>query len=155
MNEQLKLWTRWVGIKSLGRKELLRVVRSGSAMNLRALLALAATTYAVLTLWAPTYSWRDPSTIVKDHTPSLSLWAAMFGLDAFCLWWRILDSTPRIWWARLINVYTFALWFSLVGVTASTLGYLSPDSTGELILCVMAAWTAFRIDSTPLDKETA
>lgn len=155
MNGKVKFWMHWLSMKSLGRCDLTEAIKWGSSMNLRLILAVAATLYALLVILNPNYSWRDPSNIIKDHVSSLTPWAAMFALDAFCIWWRIFDTRPRVWWARIINIYTFALWFSLVAVTTSTLGYVSPDSTGEIIICLMAAWVAFRTDSTQRDKETA
>lgn len=155
MVNRFKSISHCIGLRFRGRHDMMEALRYGTSMNLRLLLAIAAALYCVLIIAHPRYAWQDPSYIVDSTIASMGPWAAMFALDAFCLMWRILDSTPRKWWAWGVNIYTFSLWFSMVGVTTSYLGYLSAGSTGEIILCLISAWVTFRVNTTHTEKETA
>lgn len=148
-------WKSLTDFSGLGLQDIKAGIRFSSAVNLRLLLAVAALVYGTLALLSPGLSWRDSTNIVKDAAPSLHLWACIMLLDAVCLFWRLLDKTVRLWMGRIINISTFGLWFSMVSVSRVSLGYFSPDSTGEIILCIMAAWSTFRVDYTARDRGTA
>lgn len=122
----------------------------GSMMPLRWALALGSTIYCVFTLFGP------------DASGSLVLasgwrcgWAAVFGLNAFCQWWRIFDAQSRRWWALFTNLLTVCLWGGILVGTALASNYLSPGLTGYIILELMAVLVFFRTEFTPRDKDTA
>lgn len=119
-------------------------LRYGSANVLRWLLALAATIHSLLIILSPP----------MDDL----VWAAIFGLDAVCLWWRIFDTVPRVSWAYAINITTVALWGSVTyGLTKSgdALGMLLPCLTGYIILTLMALIMVFRTEATRRDRGSA
>jgi hypothetical protein len=119
-------------------------LRYGTSTTIRWLMALAATIHGILIVFSPP----------EDD----AIWAAIFFLDAFCLWWRIFDPVPRVWWAYTINIATVALWGSVTygfAVTGTPLRPPLPILTGYIILTLMALIMVFRTEATRRDRGTA
>lgn len=82
-------------------------------------------------------------------------WAVLFAANGAALWWRIISNKPRAGLSRIINSWTFGLYFANVWTTSASAGYFPPGNSAELMLCLMALWTAIRTDFTKSDKDTA
>lgn len=130
--------------KYLWAWDLVDSLRFGSSTTVRWLLALASTLHGVL--------------IILSGADDRPLWAAIFLTDAFALWWRIIDATPRIAWAYAINISTAALWASVTYgfvVTATPAAMPLPVLTGYVILTLMALLSAMRTEVTRRDRGSA
>lgn len=137
--------------------ELTQAIKFARTMYQRAFLALAATLYSVLTAFGP-----DGHTVTTCNCGHIILppyykWvtAAVFALNALCLWWRIFDHTPRIVWATVINASTAILWLTVTVAGLAVYGQVWSENVGEIMLTLTALFVLTRTDYTPLDKGTA
>lgn len=138
--------------------EIAHAMRFASNTFQRLILAVAASIYAITTAAGPDLSGsRAPQVYQALVLSSGYKWvfAAVFALNAFCLWWRLLDSTPRVKWAFAINIFTAALWVTIALATIATYGAFLPDATGEVVLALTALFSMVRTNKTITDKGTA
>lgn len=82
-------------------------------------------------------------------------WAVLYASNSAALWWRIFSRKPRAGASRVVNSFTFGLYFASVCTSGIGSSYLSPGSSAEAVLCLMALWVAVRTDFTKNDKATA
>ena len=79
-------------------REISTALRFADNTFQRVALAVAATLYALTTAIGPDLAGeRVPQAYQALALSSGYKWifAAIFALNAFCLWWRLLDATPR------------------------------------------------------------
>jgi hypothetical protein len=128
----------------------------------RAFLALAASLYAIFTALGPDLSTFAPGCDAAHLPHSLVLppyykWiaAAVFGLNAGCLWWRIFDRTARVAWATVINLTTAGLWLTVTVASVFIYHEVWSENVGEIMLTLTALFVLTRTDLTAIDKGTA
>ena len=139
-------------------RELWIALKYGPTIPFRALLALAASVYAVLGYFGPQpspSSLQQVGTAFVLGTPWRLLWVVLFVGDALLLWWRIFDTHARPRWAAVSNIFTLALWTSITGGTVIVAKQVNPDLTGYVLLCAMSLLTLVRTELNPHDRETA
>lgn len=138
--------------------EIAHAMRYASNTFQRFVLAIAASIYTITTAAGPdlTHS-RAPQAYQALVLSSGYKWvfAAVFALDAFCLWWRLFDHTPRVKWAIFINIFTATLWTSIALATIATYGSFLPDATGEVVLALISLFSMVRTNKTINDRGTA
>lgn len=139
--------------------ELTQAIKFARTFYQRAFLALAATLYAVFTALGPDLATFDfcgqhPHAIVL---PPYYKWvaAAVFGLDAICLWWRLIDPVARVVWATVINGVTAVLWLTVTIAGLAVYGQVWSENVGEIMLTLTALFVLTRTDYNALDKGTA
>lgn len=124
----------------------------------RFFLAIASTLYALTTLCGPDLA-NETTRAAYSALPLASglKWSLVlvFAADAFFLWWRLLDDTPRRIWAVFTNVFTFSLWASITGATIFAYRALLPDSVGEIMVTLASFYVLMRTDRTWRDVRTA
>jgi hypothetical protein len=136
--------------------DVVQAFRFASNLFQRSALAIAATLYAVMTLFAPdTLSAHNTHAALVFAPEQKYILAAIFGLDAACLWWRLADPVARLWWARAINGGTALLWVLVTGLTLYVYGRPLPDAVGLIMLSFTALYTTIRTDYTARDRQTA
>ena len=139
-------------------RELAQVLRFARTLYQRAFLALAATLYAMATALGP--DLHSAVACNCGHSillPPYYKWvaASLFGLDALCLWWRILDPIPRVVWATVINGATAVLWLTVTVAGLAVYGQGWSENVGEIMLTLTALFVLTRTDYTDVDKGTA
>lgn len=134
-------------------RELMIALQTGTPILNRMRLALASTLYAVFTA-VSTYAPPPDSAYVLSSGHRLA-WSAVFAVDGLALWWRLFDPQPRRLWSVIINLITFAIWVGITGGTVMVAQHVDPDTTGYVLICIMALHALLRTDLTLRDRETA
>lgn len=138
--------------------DLRHELKYGSVLPSRFGLAIAATLYAILAWVSPDLSGVPRPADIGSYVLLSGWkdgWAAVFALNAFCLWWRVFDSKPRLVWAALINLSTLALWVGMTGGTVMVSMHSTPEITGHIFVCLIALHTFLRTEFTSHDRDTA
>jgi hypothetical protein len=139
--------------------DFMQALKYARTLYPRALLALASTLYALFTAFGPDlahYQFQGKlphSLVLPDNYKFVA--AALFGLDAFCLWWRIFDSKPRVVWATFINLLTAGLWLTVTVASIFLYDELWSENVGEIMLTLTALYTLTRTDYTTADRGSA
>ena len=139
-------------------RDIFMSLRFASNTFNRVFLATASSLYAILTAIGPDLS--NSGSVLAYQALVLSSgtkwpFAALFGLNAFCIWWRLFDRRPRVIWAAIINVFTAVLWSSLTAAEIYIYGRPLPDSVGEIMITFVAFFSAVRTLKTENDRVTA
>lgn len=134
---------------------LVQALKYSSVLPVRLILAMTSLITALSLIVGP-----EAITSSTYYTKMFSamprwLWAALFAGNGIALWWRIISDRPRTGMSRVINSWTFGLYFANVWTSSASIGYFSPGNSAELMLCLMALWTAIRTDFTKSDRDTA
>lgn len=138
--------------------DVARAMRYASNTFQRFTLAVAATLYALTTAFGPNLEYSHSVQAYQALALSSGYkWAvaAIFGLDAFCIWWRLWDKVSRVYWALAVNIFTATLWVSIAGATIATYKAFLPDSVGEVMMALIALFSVVRTNKTVTDVETA
>lgn len=132
--------------------------RETSNMPPRIFLGIAAVIYALSTALGPDLAGQTGASAYQALSLSSGLrWSLvlLFSADAFFIWWRIFDATPRKWWALFTNILTFSLWFSITGATIFAYKAVLPDSVGEIMVTLASIYVLTRTDLTWRDQRSA
>lgn len=138
--------------------EIAHAMRFASNTFQRLILAVAASIYAITTAAGPDLASSHAPQAYRALVLSSGykwVFAAVFALDAFCLWWRLFDHTPRVTWAFVINIFTAMLWVTIAMSTIAVYGSFLPDATGEVVLALTALFSMVRTNQTITDRGTA
>jgi hypothetical protein len=131
------------------------MLRYGSVLPARTLLAICAFLRGVFYIWTPNKIESWGSYGVMAQIMPLNCWGYIYLLFAFLLTWRLWEKQPRPGWSRLINACTFALWSIYPCTNFFVFGYLSPHCSSEIGLMLAAAWATMRTDLTNGDRVSA
>lgn len=139
--------------------ELIKSLKTSRTMYPRAMLALAATLYAIFTAIGPdlsnySYAGASPHSIILPFNYKFVA-ASVFALDAFGLWWRIFSTKPSIIWGTIFNILTAGLWLTVTIVSTVMYNGLLAENVGEIILTLNALYILTRTDYTPADRGSA
>lgn len=133
----------------------------------RGALGIAAALYAVFIVIAPDTGDRADIALTMATGMTASCQAilltpaqkwemgGLFALNSFCIFWRLVDPVPRLWWARIINFSTACLWATVTAATLFAYGRPLPDAVGEIMLTIYALYTLTRTDLTARDRGNA
>lgn len=69
------------------------------------------------------------------------VWGGLFLLHALGVSWRLVDLTPRIKWAFVINAYGLVVWITTSGLITQTIGRYTPALSLEVVV-ILAAFVA-------------
>lgn len=135
--------------------QLVRALKYSSVLPVRLILAMTSLITAVSFIAGPEAINSSPYYTRMFSALPLWLWAVLYAGNGIALWWRIISNKPRAGMSRVINSWTFGLYFANVWTSSASIGYFSPGNSAELMLCLMALWTAIRTDFTKSDRDTA
>ena len=156
--------------------DLAEALKYANTMFQRGILGIASALYALFVLLAPSLANRadvvlssaaDTALAAAAGVASISCQAVMlsnsqrlviagaFALNSACIFWRIFDSRPRIWWARGINFSTACLWVTVTAATLFVYGRPLPGAVGEIMLTITALYTLTRTDFNDRDRRSA
>lgn len=147
--------------------DLTQALKYASNLYQRGLLAIAAALYGIFLLISPEVVSRA-DLMLKSAAGLISgcqvvllpphqkfALAGVFLLNSFCIFWRMFDPKPRIWWGRATNFFSACLWLTVTGATLFTYGSPLPDAVGEIMLSLTALYTLTRTDFTARDRGSA
>lgn len=135
--------------------QLVQVLKYSSVLPVRLILAMTSLITAVSFIAGPEAINSSPYYTRMFSALPLWLWAVLYAGNGIALWWRIVSNKPRAGISRVINSWTFGLYFANVWTSSVSIGYFPPGNSAELMLCLMALWTAIRTDFTKSDRDTA
>jgi hypothetical protein len=128
--------------------ELIRALRNGSVLPIRALLALCAIICGLLIAF-------PHSQYSRFHGDGRYTWALVFALDGLFLFWRLVDTRPRVGMTRIVNALTVALWTGFIVSGFVDLDATRPGIACELGVWIASMWMALRTSFTETDRQSA
>lgn len=135
--------------------QIFDALKYSSNLPIRLVLAMTSLLFSMaLALGPPMLDTSRYYSVMFQGAPRW-VWALVFALNSAGLWWRIISYKSRTGWSRVINSWTFGLYMTVVYTSSLGVGYFLPGNSAELMLCIMALWTALRTDFTEADRDTA
>lgn len=142
-------------MKSLYELQLAQALKYSSNLPIRLVLAMTSLLFAFSLAFGPDAIEASRYYSVMFSAAPRWHWVLMFTANSAAMWWRIFSCRSRVGWSRIINSWTFALYLTVVYTSSMGVGYFLPGNSAELMLCLMALWTAIRTDLTEGDRDTA
>lgn len=135
--------------------QLVQALKYSSILPVRMVLAMSSVFTSLALVFGPSSMSGLPDYARLFEAAPKWVWASLYATNGVALWWRIVANKPRAGVSRVVNSWTFGLYFSWIWISSTSLGYFPPGNASESMLCLMALWSAIRTDFTHCDRETA